>query len=227
MDDLRVLIVEDDPMVMDIHKRFTMSIPGFSVVGLACNGKEALRVLEQREVDLVILDIFMPRMEGIETMKKIRSIGKDIDIILVTAAVEGDTVKQCMRLGAVDYILKPFKFERLNSTLENYRKLFHTRGEFADKYQQSDIDSLFIKKKEINTSGELPKGLQHSTLEIIIATMNKVKTPLSADEVASTCGISRVTARRYLEYLVYYNRAVIEPQYIKIGRPVNKYRYLK
>ncbi len=225
--DIKVLVVEDDPMVSDIHKKFINSIEGFRVFDIATNGQEAIDIIEKEKTDLVILDIFMPLMDGIETMKQIRSKGKDIDIILITAAVEGEIVKQCMRFGAIDYILKPFKFERLSSSLENYKKLFHTRVEFSEKYEQSDIDTLFITKREINSSSDLPKGLQHSTLEKIIETMNDIDRLLSADEVAAICGISRVTARRYLEYLVYYGQAVIEPQYLKIGRPVNKYRYLK
>lgn len=225
--DIKVLIVEDDPMVSDIHKKFINSIEGFTVHSIATNGMEGIDIIERENINLVILDIFMPVMDGIETMKQIRSKEKDIDIILITAAIEGDIVKQCMRFGAVDYIIKPFKFERLSSSLDNYRKMFQTRVEFPDKYGQSDIDSLFVSKREMNSSSDLPKGLQHSTLEKIIETMSELDTPPSADEVAAICGISRVTARRYLEYLVYYGKAVVEPQYLKIGRPVNKYRYLK
>ena len=225
--DIKVLVVEDDPMVSDIHKKFINSVEGFTVHAITTNGQDAIEIIEKDNVDLVILDIFMPVMDGIETMKQIRSKGEDIDIILITAAVEGEIVKKCMRFGAVDYIIKPFKFERLNSSLENYRKMFHTRFDFPDKYEQSDVDSLFITKRDLNSSSDLPKGLQHSTLEKIIETMTGLDYAPSADEVASICGISRVTARRYLEYLVYYGQAVIEPQYLKIGRPVNKYRYLK
>ncbi len=225
--DIKVLVVEDDPMVSDIHKKFINSIEGFTVHAIVTNGQDAIDMIEKENIDLVILDIFMPVMDGIETMKLIRSKGKDIDIILITAAVEGEIVKKCMRFGAVDYIIKPFKFERLSSSLDNYRKMFHARFEFPEKYEQSDIDSLFISKRDLNSSSDLPKGLQHSTLEKIIETMMGLDYAPSADEVAAICGISRVTARRYLEYLVYYGQAVIEPQYLKIGRPVNKYRYLK
>ncbi|MCP5514177.1 MAG: response regulator [Spirochaetales bacterium] len=225
--DIQVLIVEDDPMVSDIHRKFITSIDGFAVTGIASTGKEALEILETKDINLIILDIFMPTMDGIETMIKIRESGKDVDIILITAAMEGDTVKRCLRFGALDYILKPFKFERLCASLENYKKMYQKRFEYSDKYAQSDIDNLLLTARDLNTSSELPKGLQNSTLEKIIEKMIELEHPLSADEVAVICGISRVTARRYLEYLLYYGKAVIEPQHLKVGRPVNKYRYLK
>ena len=105
--------------------------------------------------------------------------------------------------------------------------MYQKRFEYSDKYAQSDIDNLLLTARDLNTSSELPKGLQNSTLEKIIEKMIELEHPLSADEVAVICGISRVTARRYLEYLLYYGKAVIEPQHLKVGRPVNKYRYLK
>ncbi len=225
--DIQVLIVEDDPMVSDIHRKFITSIDGFTVTGIASTGKEALEILDTKDINLIILDIFMPTMDGIETMIKIRESGKDVDIILITAAMEGDTVKRCLRFGALDYILKPFKFERLCASLENYKKMYQKRFEYSDKYAQSDIDNLLLTARDLNSSSELPKGLQNSTLEKIIEKMIELEHPLSADEVAVICGISRVTARRYLEYLLYYGKAVIEPQHLKVGRPVNKYRYLK
>ncbi|MDX9801195.1 MAG: response regulator [Spirochaetia bacterium] len=225
--DIQVLIVEDDPMVSDIHRKFITAIDGFEVTDIASTGKEALDILETKKINLIILDIFMPTMDGIETMTKIRESGKDVDIILITAAMEGDTIKRCLRFGALDYILKPFKFERLCSSLENYKKMYNKRFEYSDKYAQSDIDNLLLTTRDLSGSNELPKGLQNATLEKIIEKMIELAHPLSADEVASTCGISRVTARRYLEYLLYYGKAVIEPQHMKVGRPVNKYRFLK
>ena len=224
---IKVLVVEDDPMVSDIHKKFINSIDGFQVAGLASRGKEAIEFLEKNDINLIILDIFMPVMDGIETMVRIRESEKDVDIILITAAMEGDTVKKCLRFGAVDYILKPFKYERLCASLENYKKMYQARHEYSDKYAQSDIDNLLLTARDIAGSSELPKGLQNSTLEKVIEKMKDFDSPLSADELASICGISRVTARRYLEYLVYYGKAVIEPQHLKVGRPVNKYRYLE
>ena len=225
--DINVLVVEDDPMVSDIHKKFINSIDGFKVAGIASNGREAIEILENSDINLIILDIFMPTMDGIETMIKIRESGKDVDIILITAAMEGEVVKRCLRFGALDYILKPFKFERLCASLENYKKMYQTRNEYSNKYAQSDIDNLLLTVRDISGNNELPKGLQNFTLEKVIEKMNELESPLSADEVASICGISRVTARRYLEYLVYYGMAVIEPQHLQVGRPVNKYRYLK
>lgn len=223
---INVLVVEDDPMVTDIHKKFINAIQDFNVIGVASNGEEALDILENNDVNLIILDIFMPNMDGIETMKNIREKGKDVDIILITAAMEGDTVKKCLRFGALDYILKPFKFERLCVSLENYKKMYLARHGYPGKYDQSDIDNLLLTARDITGSNELPKGLQNTTLEKVIEKMTEIAKPLSADELSAICGISRVTARRYLEYLVYYGKAVVEPRHMKVGRPLNKYRYI-
>lgn len=156
MDDLKVLIVEDDPMVMDIHKRFTMSIPGFTLVGLACNGKEALKVLDQREVDLVILDIFMPELDGIDTLHQIRRNRKNVDTIVISAAHEMETVKKVMRFGAFDFIVKPFTYERFKQALESYRSFCQSEEKDMD---QKSIDRLLRHGSGGKHIRNLPKGL--------------------------------------------------------------------
>ena len=100
MERINVLIVEDDPMVLDIHKRFISSIEGFQISGTARNGSMAIKALDNKAIDLVILDIYMPVLDGIEVLKRICQTGKDVDIILITAAQEGNTVKEVVRYGA-------------------------------------------------------------------------------------------------------------------------------
>ncbi|MGC9372852.1 MAG: response regulator, partial [Thermovirgaceae bacterium] len=93
-DEIRVLIAEDDPMVMEIYRKFLISIEGFCVAGQASNGKTALKMLRERRVDLLILDIFMPELNGIETLKAIRARGDGVDVIVISAAQEIETVNQ-------------------------------------------------------------------------------------------------------------------------------------
>lgn len=221
-----VLVVEDDPMVMEIHKRFILSTEGYSVAGTASDGVEAFRFLEENEdaVDLVILDIFMPEMDGIETLRKIRQTRKNVDIIIVSAAHESETVKRVLRHGAFDYIVKPFTYERFSKALRSFQE-YHAKGMTVD-LSQEEIDSIFSMRKDNDKGRILPKGLNSRKLDRIEQIMRRQPVPLSADDMAELAGVSRVTARRYLEYLVSTGRSVVEQDYREVGRPVNKYRLL-
>lgn len=213
-------------MVMDIHQRFTSTIEGFKVEGEAGNGSEALKILEEKDIDLVILDIFMPELDGIETLKKIREFQNDVDVILITAAQEGNIVKEVIRFGAFDYIIKPFKFERFKAALDSYKKYLEKISDSSAEFSQEDVDDVFTHKNKKKDFINLPKGLQSNTLKKITNYLKNSEKPLSADEVANLSGVSRVTARRYLEYLVATGRAVIQPQYQEIGRPINNYKLI-
>jgi len=222
-----VFIVEDDPMVMEIHKRFIHSTDGFIIGGTASDGLEAIDLLEEcsTSVDLVILDIYMPELDGIETMRKIRQARKNVDIIIISAAHEAEIVKKVIRFGAFDYIVKPFTYERFKQSLESFR--FYFEKSMSPDLSQEDIDSLFSIKKSGGQSRILPKGLNPFKLKNIIQLLKERDNPLSADEAAELAGVSRVTARRYLEYLVSSGKAVMEPCYGEVGRPVNKYKILR
>ena len=116
-----VLVVEDDPMVAQLHEHYLSQIKGFQFGGLARNGADALKMLEKKKFDLIILDVFMPSMDGLQLLAKVREKGYDVDVIIVSAANDNDKIKQGLRLGAVDYIIKPFEFERFNLALSNYQ----------------------------------------------------------------------------------------------------------
>lgn len=223
---INVLIVEDDPMVADIHKRFVSALDGFKVVGEAKDGSEALKILKSQKVDLMILDIYMPKLDGIDTLKEIRRKQTDVDVILITAAQETDTLKDVIRFGAFDYIIKPFRFERFQAVMMSYKKYHNKMKNLSKDFSQADIDNVFIYKNKKNKL-LLPKGLQESTLKRVVKHLKNGKGPLSAAKLAEIIGISRVTARRYLEYLVTLGYAVVQPKYKKVGRPSNYYKLVK
>jgi two-component system response regulator DctR len=226
MDSVSVLIVEDDPMVMEIHKRFVLSSKGYSIAGTVGDGLSAISFLEKNEntVDLVILDIFMPELDGVETLRKIRQTRKNVDVIIVSAAHEADTVRKVIRHGAFDYIVKPFTYERFRKAMEAFR-VYHCRA-IPDNLSQDDIDSILSMRRNGRKSAGLPKGLCSGKLDRIRAIMKSGENSLSADEMAELAGVSRVTARRYLEYLVSSGIAVVEQCYGEVGRPVNRYRLI-
>ncbi len=222
MNPIRLMIVEDDPMVMDIHRRFVQSFSGFSVEVTAKSGKEALEALNKTDIDLVILDIYMPELDGLETLRRIRQDRRDLDVIVVSAAHEIDTVREVMRLGAFDYVVKPFTYERLSQAMEGYRTYLKKRGDL----DQRDIDSIMRREAQTTRDGCLPKGLSARQLEKVIACLREADDGLAADDVAGITGVSRVTARRYLEYLVSINQASVDQEHRSVGRPINLYRII-
>jgi two-component system, CitB family, response regulator DctR len=232
-DSIRVLILEDDPMVQEINKQFIERVPGFVVVGIAANGAEGLKLVEELGPDLIIIDIFMPIQDGVKTLLALRATKQAVDVIVVTAAKDKNTIQSMLRNGAMDYIIKPFQFERIKQSLENYREYrSQIAGESATS--QDEVDQLLFRRgvepsRETEQSSVaqarsvLPKGLHAVTLEQIIRQLEKECEPLSADDVAERIGIARVTARRYLDYLEKSGSVKIDVTYGGIGRPTNRY----
>ncbi|MCL4517120.1 MAG: response regulator [Firmicutes bacterium] len=232
MEELRVFIVEDDPMVLSINKRFTERIPGFKVVGAAAGQAEAVRLVEETRPHLVLLDIYLPEGNGLEALRALRNLGFGVDVIFITAAQDPRTISEALRNGAVDYLIKPFEFERFQEALLNYTRL-HAKLDSGRPLQQSDVDSLRKGEIKINPSAKgglaevamlTPKGIDETTLGYVFGLLNRQQQPMSADEVADDLGLSRVTARRYLEYLSETGKVSVMHFYGSVGRPQKRYR---
>lgn len=221
MEVIRVLIVDDDPMVADINKNYTEAVAGFSVIGIAKDGKDALYQLNTMDIDLVILDIYLPDINGVDILALIRREEKNLDVIMITAADDSATVSRVLRQGVVAYITKPFKFNRYRLILENYRRHKQTILQKSN-LEQSDIDNILStpvqKDKQVT-----PKNFHAQTLTLIIDYLIAYGEPISAEELAAGVGISRVTCRRYLEYLVNEGRLHMELCYISVGRPIHRF----
>ena len=222
MEPIRVLIVEDDPMVADINTRFTEAVKGFNVVGTARDGQEALRLLAECKPDLVILDVYMPHLDGLSVLAKLRQEAEAVDVILITAANDSESVRQARQGGAIDYIIKPFKFDRYQRTLESYREY---RGKLVqqESFTQEELDQVREIKKEAPPKG-LPKNLHPQTLGLVVNLLSRTPGALSAEEVAGELGLSRATARRYLEYLTETEKVSLVLEYAAVGRPVHRFR---
>ena len=143
--------------------------------------------------------------------------------MIVSAAHEVAMVKDVLRFGVFDYILKPFTFERFKAALTAYRDLSRKILSGSGECSQEDIDRFFLLRNRKNILAGMPKGLNAGTLARIEAFLGESATSLSSEDVAAQTGISRVTARRYLEYLVAAGRADVQRQYREIGRPVHVY----
>lgn len=220
-----VLLIEDDPMVQEVNRQFVERVEGFTVTGIAANGREGLELLKKLKPDLVIMDIFMPLLDGIETLHEIRSGAYPVDVIIISAAKDMSTIQETLRNGAVDYIIKPFKFERMKQALEKY-KVFRSNFKEQRTITQSELDQIIV-GRQLSTQidqDNLPKGLNALTLKQVIYFLMEQQASLSADEVADQVGIARVTARRYLEFLEKTGKLTRDVQYGGIGRPINRYR---
>jgi two-component system response regulator DctR len=231
---LKVLLIEDDPMVQEVNRQFVERVDAFDVVGTAGSGLEGMQRLRQLEPDLVILDIFMPLQDGIETLTLIRREQLAVDVMVISAANDQHTIQRMLQNGAIDYIIKPFKFERVKQALEHYRRMKEML-EKEGSVSQSELDRLLFgagaghraaadgSPQHQAEAEQLPKGLQAVTMKQIMMFLEGNSTrPLSAEEVSEGVGIARVTARRYLEYLEKSGKVNLDLQY-GVGRPVNKY----
>ena len=190
-----VLVVDDDFMVAEIHRRFVEHVDGFRVVGVARTGADALTAARELRPQLILLDVYLPDMTGLEVLQRLRSAGDRVGVIMITAARELDTVSGALDGGAADYLIKPFEFPQLQAKLQ----AFAARAaalESAGGADQSLIDSLFGGP---SVSEVLPKGLGAETGELVIAAVRDAG-EVSAAECADLVGISRVSARRYLEH---------------------------
>ncbi|CAH0343972.1 response regulator [Bacillus sp. CECT 9360] len=223
-EEIKVLLIEDDPMVQEVNKEFITSVEGFQVVAIASNGEEGIALVRQLNPDLVVLDIFMPKKDGIKTLQELRKQKLESDVIVVSAAKDTETIKLMLQNGAVDYIIKPFKLERIQQALEKYRQ-YRKKLQESAVLSQEQLDLLLYTEQSQKTTDSLPKGLNEFTLNEIIGYLKKERKPYSAEEVAAAIGIARVTARRYLDFLEKAGVISLAVQYGGVGRPINRYVY--
>lgn len=218
----QVLIVEDDPMVAMINEKYVLKHRGFTVAGICRDGKAALDLLAERKVDLLIMDVFMPQMDGFETLRRIRKQKIPVDVIMVTAANERGSLEEALHLGIVDYLIKPFTFDRFRMALDKYIAHMDAMKDL-DTLDQKRID-LIIDTTRKKSEDIHPKGIQEKTLQLIIAHMERDPgTWLTGDEIAESVGLTGVTVRRYLNYLADAGIVTGEMNYSTGGRPCMVY----
>ncbi len=219
-----VLVVDDDFMVAEIHRRFVEQVDGFRAVGVARTGAEALSAARELQPQLILLDVYLPDMTGLEVLQRLRSGGDRVGVIMITAARELDTVSGALDGGAADYLIKPFEFDQLKVKLEAFAARADAL-ESADGVDQSLIDSLFGGAGSPQPHEVLPKGLGAETGRLVLEAVSDAG-EVSAAECAERVGISRVGARRYLEHYLGTGALEIRLQY-GVGRPERRYRVAK
>ena len=111
-----VLIVDDSPVMRNMLEKF-FSENGFSVVGMAADGVEAIELFEKLHPDIVTLDIIMPKMRGTEVLERIIGRYPDAKIVMASSVSDARTVMKCLKIGAKQYILKPYDEEKVMSAI--------------------------------------------------------------------------------------------------------------
>lgn len=232
---IRTAVIDDDREVAGVHTGFLLAHGGFQVVGVAYTGGEGLELIASERPELVLLDIHLPDISGIEVLRAARNLpGDPVDIIAITAARELETVRAAMAGGVLHYLVKPFNskvlLERLDQYVNHRRSILeHSAGD-SPALDQDRIDRLLGPAQEIRELGTrrgeievLPKGLSGPTLEAVVGDLRSHAGGASASEVALRLGLARVSARRYLEFLVSHDQAKITPKYGAAGRPEKRY----
>jgi response regulator of citrate/malate metabolism len=238
---ISVLIVEDELAAAEALAQHVDRVPGFAMAGRVHTGADALRRAATGGVDLVLLDIYLPDMSGLEVLRRLRAAGRTVDVIATTRARDLSVVQAAVSFGVTQYLVKPFTFGAVRQKLERYAAYRTSLTGAPVLVAQGEIDNLFgALRGRVEASG-LPKGVGRESLQAVVAALRTAleqdavgSHPVddeavggrSAAEIARQLGMSRVTTRRYLEYLVDAGLAQRQARYGGTGRPELEYRWL-
>lgn len=234
---INVLITEDDPMVAAINRKFLEKRADVKVVKCFSRGADVLAYLEHNTADLLLMDVYMPGMSGLDTLTEIRHRNINIEVVMITAANDLDSIKHALSHGVLDYLVKPFEEERLYEAIGRYitrRNLLKQSEKVNNPMEQKDIDILLESQKKKNAQLEpisketyLEKGLQHKTLEKVVEYMKEHPEPMTGQELGDAIGLSRITVRKYLSYLEGHQLIDTNVDYDTGGRPKVLYYWKK
>jgi len=221
---IRLMIVEDDQRISELHRRFVEKTDGFEVVGVANTIAGASEMVELLAPDLILLDLFFPEGSGMDLLRELRAGDQHVDVILITAAREVSALQEALHGGVFDYLVKPVYFDRFQEALAKFRD-YHGRMQVGGTLEQQEIDRLLqSRSSEENPVRGLPKGIDPLTLNKVRQVFEDPKvTDLNAEEVGSRIGVSRITARRYLEFLITEGLLAADLLYGAVGRPERRY----
>ncbi len=221
----KVVIVEDDPMVALINKKYVEMIDGFKVIGTVSNKEDLIKILNENDVSLILMDVYLPKENGIQILRYIRNMGILTEVIMMTAADNSEEIKTAFAYGVIDYLIKPFEFDRFKKAIDKYNKKRKLLGE--DKLDQSTVDRIYndtnFNDDKIN---ELPKGINRNTLNTIYDVIKSDNKEFwTIRQISNLTGVSNVTIKKYIDYLESIDEAIVTIDYGNIGRPEYKYTF--
>ncbi len=220
-----VVIVEDDPMVAQINKEYLEKSSECSIAGIFADGLDALHHIQKEPPDLLILDVYMPTMTGLQLLHSIRSLNIKSEVIMVTASMEPNVVNEALKLGIIDYLIKPFTFERFQEAINKYLDKIRLLNDNT-QINQTVVDRLIHNNNTANAKNVtvLSKGLNHATMNLIYQHLQKDKTKKqTCESLSQVCNLSTVTIRRYLNYLIDTGKLQSTTDYETGGRPKTLY----
>ncbi|EGT3617252.1 response regulator [Clostridium perfringens] len=216
----KILIVEDDPMVALINRRYLENMGFKNILGPVQTEEEIIKVLEEEEVDLILLDVYLPKKNGIDILKSLRYKKYLTDVIMITAANSVEEVKRAFAYGITDYLVKPFEFERFEEAINKYKQKNNMLNK-GPSLSQKDIDVI---SKISEEKFELPKGLNEKTLERILEFLKENQGKVwTLREIAYELKISNVTIKKYMDYLENIKKVNVTLTSGNVGRPEYKY----
>ena len=143
----RTVIIEDDPVITQLNRQYVEKDSRFTVVQTFSAAHPALFWLRNNLVDLIILDMYMPQMSGLELLRILRAEGVNADVIMVTSADDAATIESFIRLGVTDYLIKPFGYERFQLALKNFCDhwdTIHQDPNHPHKFTQNQLDNVLL-----------------------------------------------------------------------------------
>jgi len=232
---VRVLVVDDEELTAEAHGAYVTRLDGFELVGVVHDGRSALDRLRQPGVDLVLLDLTLPDIHGIQLCRALRAAGSTVDVVAITAVRDVSVVKSAVSLGIVQYLIKPFGFATFAERLTGYLAFRRGLDQGEGQVTQTEVDASLATLRT-TTAPSLAKGIAPETLAAVVEALRAASDPdsdqrlaaggaLSAGEVAAAVAVSRVTARRYLEHLADAGQVDRVPRYGAPGRPEHEYRW--
>ncbi|MGW5240264.1 response regulator [Monashia sp. NPDC004114] len=224
---IRVLVVDDDFMVARVHSSVVSRQAGFQVVGVVHSAAAALEAVRTTHPDLVLLDIYLPDLSGLDVLRHLREQSSGaVDVIVISAARDVDSVRRALHGGVFSYLVKPFEIESLRQRLADYadHRADLTELDDRDVVGQDDVDRAFRTQAARRTQ-RLPKSISPDTIGLVARALDEAGDDgLSAMECAEATGLSRSSTRRYLDHLVATGSAEMRPRYGTAGRPERRYR---
>ena len=220
-----VIIVEDDPMVALINKKYIEMIDGFKVVGTVSDKEALMKLLEDNDIDLILMDVYLPKENGLQILKYLRERDIIVDVIMMTAADNTEEIKKAFAYGVIDYLIKPFEFDRFKKAIDKHLK--NNRILVGkSRLDQVSIDKIANNNISNNEYVDLPKGINKTTLNKIYEVIGKNNRAYwTIRQISKETGVSNVTIKKYIDYLESIDKVIVNIDYGNVGRPEFKYTF--
>lgn len=200
----KILIIDDDKQILFAMSAICQYQNWIPII--ASNVVEGIEKYKSKNPDIISIDYHLPVINGIEGVKKLRKLDKDIPIIVLTVEEDQEVADGFIKVGASDFALKPIKAPDIISRINVHLRL-----------KKSMEDSI----KNID---DYTKGISQETLEIIQSCINKRDNYYSINNIAKATGLAYQTVHRYLQYMESEGIVEVSYKYGKVGRPQKRYK---